>query len=197
MKKSVYINSPVILVFTLISIIALILSYLTNQRVLELFFSTYNSPLSDPLTYIRAILHIFGHIDLNHFASNMMIILLVGPLLEEKYKAKALIQLIIVTALLTALINRILFPNIALLGASGVCFAFIILSSITGEKEKGLPLTFILVFIVYIGTEIFNGILSADNISNLSHIIGGIIGGLFGLKTQKRTTEKKTPIQDV
>ena len=102
------------------------------------------------------------------------------PILEEKYKNK-LIYVIVISALATGLINNIFSPNTILLGASGVCFSFILLSSITGTKE-GVPVTLIIVAILWIGGEIYSGIAVADNISQISHIIGGLIGAFMGMK---------------
>ena len=88
--------------------------------------------------------------------------------------------MIAATALISGLINFIFFPNQALLGASGIVFMMIVLSSFTGYKKGALPLTMILVFVLYIGGEIVRGVLESDNISQLTHIVGGICGGFFG-----------------
>ena len=101
-------------------------------------------------------------------------------MLEEKYGSKTLGGVVAVTAFSTSLINYILFPDVMLCGASGVVFAFILLSSFTSFKQGEVPLTFILVAVFFIGEQILEGIFVRDNISNLSHIIGGIIGGFLG-----------------
>ena len=67
-----------------------------------------------------------------------------------------------------------------LLGASGIVFAFILLSSFTCMKDGKIPLTFILVVIIYIGGQIYQGIFVKDNVSNLTHIIGGGVGSALG-----------------
>ena len=82
-----------------------------------------------PLTYLRFFTHVLGHIGWAHFIGNASYLLLLGPLLEEKYGSKAILEIIGVTALVTGLINYIFFPHVALCGASGVAFAFIVLSS--------------------------------------------------------------------
>ena len=88
------------------------------------------------------------------------------------------------------LVNALLFSNIALCGASGVCFSFILLSSFTSFTEGEIPLTFILVAVLFLGQQIINGIFVQDNISYLSHIIGGIVGaGVgFGLRPKRQTS---------
>ena len=64
-------------------------------------------------------------------------------------------------------------------------FAFILMSSFTSFKEGEIPLTFILVAVFFIGEQIFEGISIQDNISNMSHIVGGIIGGAIGYGLNK------------
>jgi len=181
MKRKIVNNSPVIISIAAISCIALVLGKVTNDVTTILIFSTYRSSLLDPLTYVRMICHIFGHADLNHLSGNMMLILLLGPLLEEKYGSKLIIYITILTAIICSIANYIFFPETLLMGASGVAFAFIVLSSITSNKEgNSIPLTFIIVVILFIGKEIIDGLFTADNISHLSHIIGGFLGGMIG-----------------
>ena len=114
-----------------------------------------------------------------------MLILLVGPMLEEKYGSKKLLGMIVFTAFITGLINIIFFDT-ALLGASGIAFMLILLSSFANIKQGGIPLTLILVAVAYIGNEIINGLISQDNISQLTHIIGGICGCGLGFVMNKK-----------
>lgn len=148
---------------------------------------TYHSSLLNPLTYIRFITHVFGHAGWEHFIGNATYLLLLGPVLEEKYKSRTLIEIIIITALVTGIINYIFFPNIALCGASGIVFAFIILASFTGFKDGEIPLTFILVATIYIGQQIYDGITVNDNVSQMAHITGGLVGSITGYILNKKT----------
>lgn len=184
-KFKISLNSPVILGFTMICLIALILSQITAGITNNLFFSVYHSSLMNPLTYVRFIGHIFGHAGWEHFIGNIMLILVVGPLLEEKYGSWNMVFVIISTAIVTGLVNYIFFPNIQLLGASGIVFAFILLSSITSIREGSIPLTFILVTVVYIGGQVYDGVFMKDNIANLTHILGGIMGAGLGYVMNK------------
>lgn len=179
-------NSPIILGFAGICLIATILNYVTLGISNELLFMTYHSSLSSPMTYLRFFTHVFGHADWTHFIGNMSYILLLGPMLEEKYSSTVLVEVIAITALITGLINYIFFWNVALCGASGVVFAFIIMSSFTSFKEGEIPLTFILVAVLYIGQQVVQGITLDDNVSNMAHIIGGMIGGASGYVLNKK-----------
>jgi GlpG protein len=111
---------------------------------------------------------------------NTAYILLLGPRLEEKYGSDKILKVILLTAVITGLVNFILFPTSALCGASGVVFAFILLTSVANFRQGEIPLTFILVAVVFIGQQVANGIFVRDNISNLSHIIGGLVGAAAG-----------------
>lgn len=184
-KSRISFNSPVILGFTAICFIAFILNFITLGASNDFVFSVYRSSLLNPLTYVRFIGHIFGHADFSHLMGNLMMILVLGPLLEEKYGRSDMIFVIVSTAVVTGLINFIFFPNVQLLGASGVVFAFILLSSFTGFEDGKIPFTFIIVAIIYIGEQVYSGIFIQDNISNLTHIVGGVVGSGFGFAINK------------
>ncbi len=185
MFKKIQYNSPVILSFTMLSFISLILGELTNKASTILFFSVYKGPLTDILFYFRLIGHILGHADLEHFLGNFLIILLIGPILEEKYGSRAMISMIFLTAIVTGILNVLLF-NTALLGASGIAFMLILLSSFVNTQEGKIPLTLILIIILFIGKEVIDIVFANDNISNLTHIVGGLCGGIFGFYTDHR-----------
>jgi GlpG protein len=169
-----------VLGFVGICFIATLLNYITNGASNEMLFMTYHSALSSPMTYLRFFTHVFGHANWEHFIGNMSYILLLGPMLEEKYSSRALLEIIAITAVITGLVNYIFFWNVALCGASGVVFAFMLLSSFTSFKEGEIPLTFILVALFFIGQQVFQGLFVVDNVSNISHIVGGIIGAIIG-----------------
>ncbi|WP_107849336.1 rhomboid family intramembrane serine protease, partial [Mycobacterium tuberculosis] len=127
MKKITW-NSPVILSFALISLIALGLNTITNGTTNYLIFSVYGGSLLNPLFYLRLFTHVLGHADLSHYMNNKLLFLLVGPMLEEKYGSQRLLIVILVVALVTGIAHIIIAPHTMLLGASGVVFAFILLS---------------------------------------------------------------------
>lgn len=186
MKKIVIrFNAPVILAFALLSLIALLLGKWTNGATTTQFFSVYRSSLSDPLTYVRFFGHVLGHSGYEHYMGNMLLLLLVGPGLEEKYGSGTMVWTIAVTALVTGLVNFIFFPNTMLLGASGVVFMMIVLSSFTEMKKGGIPLTMLLVVALYLGSEIADGLTRTDNVSHLTHIVGGVCGIFFGFRLAK------------
>ncbi len=175
-------NSPVVLTFALISLIALYLGKLTDGWTTKYLFSVWTSSLSDLLTYPRFILHVLGHSDYSHYISNMMMILVVGPGLEEKYGSRNLLSAIVITALVSGLVHWFLFPGTMLLGASGIVFMMIVMASLAGMRDGRIPITLILVLVLYLGNEIVDGVMLSDNVSQLTHIIGGVCGAVLGLR---------------
>ena len=179
-----------ILVFTLLCFLATLAGVLTGGRSTSLFFMTYRSAIS-PLAVLRLFTHVFGHTGWAHLIGNLSFILLVGPMLEEKFGHLKIVLIMLITAVVTGLINVIFFPTVALCGASGIVFALILLSSFSGYREKGeIPITFILVAALFLGKEIYQGVIVDDNISNLAHVIGGVVGSIGGfLMTRKKAEE--------
>lgn len=178
-------NSPVILSFVGVCLLALILDKITGGISTLKLFSVYRSSFLNPLTYVRLIGHIFGHAGWSHFINNIMMILILGPMLEEKYVSKDILLVILITAVVTGAFHMIFSPFTRLLGASGVVFAFILLSSLTSFDDGGIPVTFILVAVIYIGEQIYQLIAITSNVSNITHIIGGAVGATFGFVSNK------------
>ena len=179
-------NSPLILGFVFLSLAAMILNITTGGASNRLLFMTYRSSLADPLTYVRFFGHALWHSGWQHYIGNMSYILLLGPMLEEKYGARRLLGVMALTALITGLVNYFFFPHVALCGASGVVFAFILMTSFTSFKKGEIPITFILVAIVYLGQQVYDGLFIKDNISNMAHIVGGIVGAVSGYMMRKK-----------
>lgn len=172
-------NSVVILSFFFISLFSLILNYLTKGKSNKVIFSSYRSNMLNPLTYVRLVTHVFGHANWNHFMNNFLYILLIGPMIEEKYGSINLIIMILVTAVITGILNA-LFSNKRILGASGMVFMLIVLSSFVNMQAGKVPVTLILICIFYVVNEIISGIFKKDDVSHMGHLIGAIAGFIFG-----------------
>ncbi len=53
-------------------------------------------------------------------------------------------------------------------------------ASFTDFREGEIPFTFILVAAIFIGQQVYEGIAVQNNISNMTHIVGGIVGAIIG-----------------
>ena len=180
MKKLVIrFNAPVVLLFALLSLLVLLLDGWTGGVSTTRFFCVYRSSLADPLTYVRFFGHVLGHGSWDHFLNNMLLLLVIGPPMEEKYGSIPLLKGIVLTALVTGVLQCVLFPRSGLLGASGIVFMLIMLSSLAGFSG-GIPVTMLLVAALYFGQQVYDIIFVHDNVANFMHIVGGLCGTAFG-----------------
>lgn len=171
-------NSPVILTFSLICVVVYFADVISGGNVLHYF--TLNQKVNfDRLSdYPGLLLYIFGHDSLGHLVNNLTFMLLLGPIIEEKYGAQRLMIMIFLTALFTAILNIVLFKS-GLIGASGIVFMLIMLVSFTNFSAGKIPITFLAILVLFIGKEFIDGF-KHDEISQFAHIIGGLCGSIFG-----------------
>ena len=173
-------NAPVTLTFALLCLLALALNGLTGGWTTSHLFSVYRCSLADPLAFVRFFGHVLGHANLSHRVGNLGLLLVLGAGLEDRYGSFSVFWAIVFTALVSGLIHFVFFPGTALLGASGVVFMMILLSAFGGMKSGTIPLTLIFVFLFYLGGELWDAIFVQDDVSQLTHIIGGLCGTLIG-----------------
>jgi membrane associated rhomboid family serine protease len=174
----IHYNAPVTLTFALLALAVLGLAQLTGGSS-NFWFSASRASWSDPTTYLRLFTHVLGHANWQHYFGNIMMILLLGPILEEKYGSRLFATMIVITALVTGLLH-ILFTPTGILGASGVVFMMILLASITNMQAGRIPLTLIFVLVLYLGQEVVTWVTTDTNIAHSAHIIGGLCGAVFG-----------------
>ena len=184
-KQLIQYNAPTTLNFALVSFVVLILHFATRGASTEKLFCVYRAPLSDILTYPRFFLHVLGHSSFAHYAGNITLMLVLGPTLEERYGSRTILKSMVITAFISGFLQYVCFPGVALLGASGIVFMMILMASLGGMRSGGIPLTLILVFVIYVGQEIVSAFTAVDNISHLTHIIGGICGAVIGVGLRK------------
>lgn len=176
-------NAPVVLTFAAIAVLVHIL----GDSVKEYF--VMRPQLESFRDYFGMISNIAGHANWNHLLGNFMLILLLGPILEERHGSLPLLGMMLATALVTSVLNLIFFKAY-ILGASGIVFMFILLASTANIKKREIPLTFIAVAVLYLGGELVNAF-GDDQISQMAHLIGGLVGAAFGFAGAKgRSTTK-------
>ena len=171
-------NSYVTLTMFFLSLIVLIIDKCTKGSASKHLFSTERTSLLNPLTYIRFFTYILGHSDWQHLSSNYLKILLLGPLIEEKYGSINFLIMILITAFIAALFNFIKGKN-NMKGASGIAFMLIVLSAFVNVSERKIPITLVLIILFYIIDEI-KDFRKKDNIAHSAHILGGVCGAAFG-----------------
>lgn len=174
-------NSVVTLTYFFICLGVMLIHQLTNGESTKHFFSTSSSSsLLNPITYIRMFTHVLGHGNWDHFMHNFLYILLLGPMIEERYGSYNLLVMMVVCTLTDALVNKLFCPNTRTYGASGIVFMLIVLSSFVNFSVGKIPLTLVFIILFYLVDEIFKGLFKKDNVSHLGHILGGVCGLIFG-----------------
>ncbi len=183
MRLRISYNAPVVLTFALLAVGVFILGAGVSGDFVGKWFVA-KPWVRETSDYVALVSHILGHKDWNHLLSNFMLILLLGPLLEERFGSGKLLGMIVVTALATGLINLAIFDT-GLLGASGIVFMMILLASTANIRQGEIPLTFIAVAAIYLGGEIVRALDKEDQISQMAHLIGGVAGAVFGFVAAK------------
>lgn len=177
-KLRITYNAPVVLTFAVLAVVVQLFGDAAKPYV------SAAPAFGDWRTYLGLFTHPLGHADWNHLLANFSLILLLGPILEERHGSRALFTMFVVTSLVTGLAN-IAFTDTFLLGASGIVFMLILLASTANIRHGEIPLTFLAVAFLYLGREVV-GAFRADNVSQLGHLMGGIAGAVFGFMTARR-----------
>ena len=188
-KLRITYNAPVVLTFTIAAVAVFLLCQLASS--LQPWFQAWPH-LVDARSYVGLVTHILGHASWEHLIGNFMLILLIGPILEERHGSVPLLLMIVLTAVVTGLANLALSQH-PLVGASGVAFMMILLASMANMRGGEIPLTFIAIALIYLGGEVVHSF-RADGISHLAHLVGGAAGAAFGfLAAKPRRTQLANP----
>ena len=174
-------NSPIILGFSLLCVAVFVLDKVMVGTLMPYFTLGYVNT-SSALSLLTLFTHVIGHANIEHLMGNLTFILLLGPIVEEKYGDSRTLFMMLITALVTGILN-LLFFHTGLMGASGIVFMLILLVSFTNTKSGEIPVTFILVALLFVGKEVIES-LNTDQISQFAHIIGGVCGSVFGFATR-------------
>jgi rhomboid protease GluP len=180
-KTRIKYNAPVSITLILLAFIIYFLNLKVNDRIIAQWFTALGNldfAYSDPLSYIKFLTHILGHANLDHLIANSVYIILLGPLLEEKYSSKAILILTIIVGLISGIINAFFVPSY-LLGASGVVYLYIFLATFTNVEKGEVPITAIILIAFFIYKDAY--LRDPSDISIATHIIGAVIGILYGV----------------
>ena len=176
-------NSKITFGFAFFAFVVWLIDCCFNGFSAKYFATSGSMDWGSFIDYFKLMSHSIGHANWNHLASNMMFILLLGPILEEKYGHADIFFMILFTTIITGLVNVIFF-SAGVQGASGIVFMMILLAPIVGKADGTVPFALIVVVVLYLGKEVMNA-LSNDNISQMAHIVGGVMGLVFGFMISK------------
>ncbi len=175
-------NAPVTFSFALICTVVLLI----DQYVAPGFVATYlrapgaDFQASQPQNWFALIFYVFGHENWTHLWNNLLFLILLGPILEEKYAPKAMLFMMAATTLVAGIFN-VLLRQPPLVGSSAIVFMMIMLVSFARTKQGEIPVSFLLVFILFMLAEITRGAApGSHDVSSVAHVVGGVCGTIFG-----------------
>lgn len=171
----IILDSKATLVIACLSLLGLFFVNASNDSI---FILNGDFQEANFLWYISTITYIFGHADFGHVIGNLSLILLLGPLVELKFGWRKFTLMVVSTAILTAILHTLIWDN-GLIGASGIAFMLIVVTSLLNTKGKEIPITFILVVLLFLGQEIYSSF-KTDQISHFAHLFGGAMGAFWG-----------------
>jgi membrane associated rhomboid family serine protease len=118
-----------------------------------------------------------AHGGMTHLLSNFVVILLTGPLLEDRFGSLRMLAVLVTASVMGGLAQCILNPRVALIGT---VFCLIMLTAMLAGRSGTIPLTVLLVAALYLGRELV-GLFANDGISQTAHILGAALGMILGL----------------
>src|SRR5688572_988724 len=101
-------NSPVVLAFSLICVAVFLLDKILLGQLIP-YFALGHVSISNPVSLVTLFTHVIGHASLEHLIGNLTFILLLGPIIEEKFGHNRTLFMMVMTALITGILNMLFF----------------------------------------------------------------------------------------
>lgn len=197
-------DSPLVIVFAGFSILIMVLNSIAESRGAEGLLGFFSAPAAfragagafnfrNPVHYLRLFFHIFGQRKWINLVRDLSFILLLGPQLEKLYGSKMLLLMFTVCAFVSGVLG-VCFLQQPLCGASCIAFMMILLTVYMSIKKQAVPVSCVLLLLLYIGQGISR--IGGGN-SEIVHLLAGICGSLFGMiqpeKKKPASAPKKAP----
>ena len=143
--------------------------------------------VKQPVSYLRLLLYIFGSGEISFHLTNLMIILLLGTAMEERYGSVIIGIMIFVSALFSGVLNAC-FCAETLTGPVPVVCMMIFLTAFMSFSNKTIPGTFLATIVFFAFFAISSGM---GVIRFIICIAGGLCGSLFAFLTSPKVKAAK------
>ena len=193
-------DAPVTLSFVIICALFFLLNVLLIRSGKALGFEKiFASPTSQggvlpfipsaPISYVRLLLYIFGNEGghASELFTNLILIMLLGPSMEERYGSVIIGIMIFVSALFSGVLNAC-FLETSLVGCVPLVSMMIFLNAFMSFSKKKFPLSFAAVMVLFVLVQIFTG---AGVLRIIVCIAGGLCGSLFAFLTSPKVKAAK------
>ncbi|WP_307770670.1 rhomboid family intramembrane serine protease [uncultured Treponema sp.] len=213
-------DSPVTLTFALVSAAAFSVDFffLNGSLVKNILTCPGTKALGDiaafnfsnPADYAKTILHVFGTGGWENLLTTLTFVLLLGPTLEERYGSPMLALMMGITAFVTGVLTACAVP-VPSAGAGSIVFMMILLESLLALAKKDIPLSWLMIFLLYISYRMYTAakivapvskgfmpFLTA-NVPTFVDLAGGVCGSLFAflVAPKKRNAPRKAEKTEV
>jgi GlpG protein len=128
---------------------------------------------------IGIVLHIFGHSSWSHFLGNVVYIAMLGPSVEETFGSIPLMIMTLLSAVFIGIVS-VIFKN-PCYGLSSIAYMWVILNTFQINNSKKIPLTSIILLVIFVLPEVIAMFVKSDNIGHQNHVLGAIFGLVFGI----------------
>lgn len=198
-------DAPVTLTFVIVSVVFFLLnSFVIKNGALEKILASPTTQagalpfiVKQPVSYLRLLLYIFGAGQAAGvmggtsagavLITNLILIMLLGPAMEERYGSVIIGIMIFVSALFSGVLNAC-FCAESLVGAVPLVCMMIFLNAFMSFSKKTFPLSFAAVVVLFVFLEIFSG---AGAVKIIICIAGGLCGSLFAFLTSPKVKAAK------
>lgn len=199
---------PVTVTFVLAALLVFVLdSFVFKGKLMSSAFVCHGAKTAEipfnfksPGNIAGLILYVLGNRDWNMLFSNLILILFLGQILEERYGSLMLGIMTFISTLVGGVLTACI-STVPLTGAGSLVFMMLVLVSLTELTKKRIPVYCLTAFILYLAFSFYRnseGIKGADflqkNVGVLVELIGGITGSIFGflVSPKKRSAPKKS-----
>ncbi len=129
--------------------------------------------------YFRLILYPLGFSDWNVLTSHLVFILFLCPKVEQVF-GKSILSLLLFVCVIFSGVVCVCFSNSVMVGTSGIVFMLLILSFYSYIDKKEIPLSYVLLAIIYFSNEIIH-IFSTNSLVVFCQFAGALVASLVGI----------------
>ncbi|MBR5647047.1 MAG: rhomboid family intramembrane serine protease [Treponema sp.] len=196
-------DAPVTNTFVLGTIFIFVLNLLIkNTDLNSMFFmcptgasGTMPFSFSKVTDYFKLLLYVFGGTEKSILFTNLLLIMLLSPQMEELYGSVAIGIMYVIAAVFTGVLN-VLFGKAPVCGADSIIFMLIVLDVLACFKSKSINCSAVVVVAVFICVQVFrqnpNGAVGI-----IITVAGGICGSLFAFIALPKARAKKSAAASV
>ena len=196
-------DSPVALTLVLCCLILFIFCKIMPQNVNEKILAFFSTPIIKQngkvinffnfSPYLKLFLHIFAHANFFSLFLNLSIILLLAPQIENLYGSRLFFLMILIASLVSGVLAFCFVP-FSLQGTQSVCFLLIVLYVFNSIKKHALPLSAIILLILFV---IFSITAGYGGLAQIVNILGGFCSSLFGIIPKETGNSKKSKVSSI